>query len=249
MAKADHVRMTPTALVPAVAESDPEALLAEVVASGWPRLIVPRALGGEGATHPELAESLLHLARRHPAAAWMAWSQGLVVEALVRCGNVALREHVLPDLLTGALAGTLSWRQDLTLASARSLVQAQPLERGWHLNGLLDDVPNLQWEGYVVVCPVRFDAQVGQPQRWAWVVLRSEEDGLRHLIDVARPQDVATASGTVRLNNVYFREDELLADDPHRLALHLQLLDQALRPAMLAAALSRPAPVHKKYEV
>ena len=52
---------TTLALAPAAAESDPEALLAEVVASGWPRLIVPRALGGEGATHPELADALLQL--------------------------------------------------------------------------------------------------------------------------------------------------------------------------------------------
>ena len=92
MGKADHVHMPTQALAPSVAESDPETLLAEVVASGWPRLIVPRALGGEGATHPELADALLQLARRHPAAAWTAWSHGLVIEALLRSGNVALRD-------------------------------------------------------------------------------------------------------------------------------------------------------------
>lgn len=231
------------------AEQDAPSRLAFVARRGLLRCAVPLAQGGDGAPIDELVSRIRELAGQDMASARIAWAQRIAVEALVHSPNIALREHLLPDLLTGALAGTLSWRLDLTLASARSLVQAQPLERGWHLNGLLDDVPNLQWEGYVVVCPVRFDAQVGQPQRWAWVVLRSEEDGLRHVIDVARPQDVATASGPVRLNNVYFREDELLADDPHRLALHLQLLDQALRPAMLAAALSRPAPVHKKYEV
>src|SRR3990167_1989260 len=184
--------------------------VASVAGGGLLRCAVPLAQGGDGALVDELVSRIRELAGQDMASARIAWAPRLAIEALVHSPNIALREHLLPDLLTGALAGTLSWRQDLTLASARSLVQAQPLERGWHLKGLLDDVPNLQWEGYVVVCPVRFDAQVGQPQRWAWVVLRSEEDGLRHVIDVTRAQDVATASGTVRLNNVYFREDELL---------------------------------------
>jgi alkylation response protein AidB-like acyl-CoA dehydrogenase len=236
-------------LISTGAEHDAPSRLAAIARRGLLRCAVPLAQGGDGAPVDELVSRIRELAGRDMGSARIAWAQRIVIEALVHSPNVALREHLLPDLLSGALAGALSWRQDLTLASARSLVQAQPLERGWHLNGQFDDVPNLQWEGYVIVCPVRFNAQVGQPPRWAWVALRSEEDGLHHVIDVARPLDVATASGTVRLNNVYFREDELLADDPHRLALHLQLLDQAVRPAMLAAALSRPALAYKKYEV
>jgi len=241
MAWADHGRMPTQALtatpVPTPAESDPEALLAEVVACGWSRLIVPRALGGEGATHPELADALLQLARRHPAAAWMAWSQGLVVEALVRCGNVALREHVLPDLLDGSRAGAVSWAPDFGLASPPHPVSAAALERGWHLSGRLEQVLNLQWMGYVVLCPVWFEATAGQPARLGWTLLRSEEDGLRHELDRSRPLTRQSACGTLHLHRVYFREDELVADHADTLSASLRVLDHTLRKALWDGAL------------
>jgi len=237
MAKADHVRMTTTAPAPAAAESDPEALLAEVVASGWPRLIVPRALGGEGATHPELADALLQLARRHPAAAWMAWSHGLVIEALLRSGNAALREHVLPDLLDGSRAGAVSWAPDFGLASPPQPVSAVALDRGWHLTGRLDQVLNLQWMGYVVLCPVWFEPVNGHPARLGWTLLRSEEDGLHHELDRSRPLTRQAACGTVNLQRVYFREDELVADHADTLSASLRVLDHALRKALWDGAL------------
>lgn len=241
MGRADHVHMlTQTvspALPPTLAEADPEALLTEVVASGWPRLIVPRALGGEGATHAELAEALLQLARRHPAAAWMAWSHGLVVEALVRSGNVALREHVLPDLLDGSRAGAVSWAPDFGLASPPQPVSAVPLDRGWHLTGRLDQVLNLQWMGYVVLCPVWFNTTAGQPASLGWTLLRSEEDGLRHELDRSRPLTRQSACGTLHLNRVYFREDELVADHADTLSASLRVLDHALRKALWDGAL------------
>lgn len=240
----DHPFMPTSALTPqltpSLVESDPEALLAEVVASGWPRLIVPRALGGEGATPPELADALLRLSRRHPAAAWMAWSHGLVVEALVRSGNVALREHVLPDLLDGSRAGAVSWAPDFGLASPPQPVSAVALDRGWHLTGRLDQVLNLQWMGYVVLCPVWFaamDGQQGQGARLGWTLLRSEEDGLRHELDRSRPLTRQAACGTLHLTRVYFREDELVADHADTLSASLRVLDHALRKALWGGAL------------
>ena len=108
MALFDHRGMNAVPAVPE-AESDPEALFHDVIASGWLRLIVPKGLGGEGASVAEVAEALRPLARRHPAAGWVAWAQGLAVEALVRSPNVAVRETVLPYLLDGTRAGAVSW--------------------------------------------------------------------------------------------------------------------------------------------
>lgn len=237
MGKPDHVRMLTRTVAPTLAEADPEALLTEVVASGWTRLIVPRPLGGEGATHLELAEALLQLARRHPAAAWMAWSQGLVIEALIRSGNVALREHVLPDLLDGSRAGSVSWSPDFGLAEPPQPVSAVALDRGWHLSGRLDEVLNLQWMGYVVLCPVWFEAWADQPARLGWTLLRSEEDGLRHELDRSRPLTRQSACGTLHLHRVYFREDELVADHADALSASLRVLDHALRRALWDGAL------------
>lgn len=218
-------------------ESDPGALLTEVVDSGWTRLIAQRAGEAEGTSQPELIQALLQLARRHPAAAWMAWSQGLVVEALMRSGNVALREHVLPDLLDGSRAGAVSWAPDFGLASPPHPVHAVALDRGWHLSGRLEQVLNLQWMGYVVLCPVWFEAVAGQPARLGWTLLRSEEDGLHQEVDRSRPLTRQSACGTLHLNRVYFREDELVADHADTLSASLRVLDHALRKALWDGAL------------
>ncbi|WP_306565906.1 hypothetical protein [Aquabacterium sp.] len=238
----------PNTYTPKDPEASPETSLAEVVALGLQRLIVPRSMGGHGAPVAELSRELSTLAQRNAAAAWLAWSQCMAVEALVHSSNVALRDYVLPDLLDGSRAGAISWRADFGLTGEQSVVQASALERGWHLQGRLDEVPNLQWDGYVVVCPVWFQREGAQPGRLAWVLLRSEEDGLRHELDRHRQLSRQAACGTLHLQQVYFREDELLADDARDLTLRLRLLDQALRPALWMGALQHPiaSPVPQK---
>ncbi|MEY4766360.1 MAG: hypothetical protein RI907_3033 [Pseudomonadota bacterium] len=235
MAWADHHGMTPTTL-PA-GDIDPEALLHDLLTSGWLRLILPPALGGAGATPAEVAEALLPWARRHPGAGWMAWSQAMVVEALVRSPNVAVRETVLPDLLDGTRAGAVSWAAEWGLASPPKPVLATPLARGWRLDGRLEQVFNLHWMGYVVLCPVWFAQGTGRTPALRWTLLRSEEDGLRADMAPHRALHRQAACGDLQLQGVYFREDELLADDPVALRTPLSLLDQALRAALWSAAL------------
>jgi alkylation response protein AidB-like acyl-CoA dehydrogenase len=223
---------------------DPESLLAHIVALGLPRLHLPRALGGQGADATVLAAALQDLARQAPAAAWMAWSHCMAIEALVHSPNVAVRECVLPSLLDGSMAGAVSWSPDFGLAHSPKPVQALPLDRGWHLSGRLEQVLNLQWMGYLMLCPVWFKQAAQQPDRLGWTLLRSEEDGLRHEPDasrpLSRPLSRAAACGTVHLKQVYFREDELLADDAQALSVPLRVLDQTLRAALWAGALQRP---------
>ena len=217
---------------------DPEALLHDVLASGWLRLILPEALGGEGASAADVAKALLPLARRHPAMGWMAWSQALVIEALVRSPNVAVRETVLPDLLDGSRAGAVSWAPEFGLASPPRPVAATPLARGWRLDGCLEQVFNLQWMGYVVLCPVWFAATPGRPPQLSWTLLRSEEDGLHAEMSPQGHLRRQAACGDLHLRGVYFREDELLADDAVALRTPLSVLDQALRAALWSAALT-----------
>jgi alkylation response protein AidB-like acyl-CoA dehydrogenase len=216
---------------------DPERLLAQVADTGWLQGLLPREQGGQGWDAPQAAAALMPLAERHPAAAWLAWSQGLVVHALVQSPNVAVRETVLPELLAGHRGGAVSWASDFGLGPWPHPVQAEALARGWHLNGQLEQVVNLQWAGYVVLCPVWFVGEAEPRARLAWTLLRSEEDGLHHTLDRSGQRAQQAAFGTVQMQRVYFREDELLHDHADALSTPLRLMDQALRQAILSAQL------------
>ncbi len=192
--------------------TDPELLLAQVVRTGWLHGLLPTTQGGQGWDAPQAAAALRPLADRHPAAAWLAWSQGLVVHALLCSPNVAVRETVLPDLLAGHRGGAVSWAPDFGLGPWPRPVQAHALARGWHLSGRLEQVVNLQWAGHVVLCPVWFVGENEPHARLAWTLLRSEEDGLRHTLDRSGQRVRQAACGAVDLQRVYFREDELLHD-------------------------------------
>lgn len=175
--------------------------LQRAVDSGLLRCAVHPAFHGAGGSLEELAHEARRLAHADPEAAQALWMQRLTIEALVQSRNVALREHWLPDLFSGARAGSPA-------------LEGAPLNgvdtgRGWLLTGRLDHMANLAWEGFSVLAPAR----LGDGDT-SWVLLRSEEDGLS--------VDTATTSGpaTLHLRNVFFREDEWLggADLPGRMA-------------------------------
>ncbi|QHE85847.1 acyl-CoA dehydrogenase family protein [Hydrogenophaga sp. BPS33] len=181
--------------------------LREVVDSGLLRCGVPAHLGGSGQGLDALAHGAAELARQHPAAARLLWAQRLAIEALLQSPNVALREHWLADFLSGERAATVSPSFDA--------LRARDSGRGWLLQGELILTPNLQWAGYSVVAPVRFDE--GRPQ---WVMLRNEEEGLGPVPDTGVGTPAATLTATLQLERVYFREDEWLCgpDLPERVA-------------------------------
>ena len=218
---------------------DPEYLLALVAETGWLHGLLPIEQGGRGWSALQAADALALLADQHPTAAWTAWSQGLVVHALLQSPNVSVRETVLPELLAGHRGGAVSWAPDFGLGPWPRPVQAEALARGWHLSGRLEQVVNLQWAGYVVLCPVWFMDESEAPARLAWTLLRSEEDGLHHTLDRSGQRARQAACGAVELQHVYFREDELLHDHADALSTPLRLMDQALRQAILKTQLRR----------
>lgn len=177
--------------------SDPDALR-ELVDSGLLRHGVPVHLGGSGEGLDALAAGAAALARRRPGAAWLLWTQRLAIEALLHSPNVALREHWLPDFLSGERAATM--------APSFDALYAHDTGRGWLLRGALRPVPNLQWAGFSLIAPVRLNAPLDH-----WVLLRSEEDGLSVAPDPEAHWPDEAHAGALRLDNVFFREDEWLA--------------------------------------
>jgi len=191
--------------------------LQRVVDSGLLRCAVPRPLGGSGGLD-DLVRAAGQLAQQDPEAAAVLWAQRLAIEALVQTTNVGLRELWLPEFLSGTRAATLA-------PGGRELT-AEDTGRGWLLSGPLHGVPNLPWEGFSLVAPVRLgDGNAG------WVLLRSEEDGLSvHPAPEAHENRPAHAS--LRLHRVFFREDEWLGE---------QSMALLLAPVAEALATCRPA--------
>jgi hypothetical protein len=185
------------------------APLQRVVDSGLLRCAVPRPLGGSGGLD-DLVRAAGLMQRQDPEAAAVLWAQRLAIEALVKTFNVGLRELWLPEFLSGHRAATLA-------PGGRELT-AEDTGRGWLLSGQLHGVPNLPWEGFSLVAPVRLgDGNAG------WVLLRSEEDGLSVL-----PASAGHAQASIHLNRVFFREDEWLGDSD--LATLLTPVAEALAP-------------------
>lgn len=178
-----------------------------VVNSGLLRCGVPVQLGGSGEGLDTLAAGAAELARHNPAAAWLLWAQRMAIEALLQSPNIALRDHWLADFLCGERAATV--------APSFDALYAHDTGRGWLLRGELKPVPNLQWAGFSLIAPMRLNGPVDH-----WVLLRSEEDGLSVVPDTGAHWPGNALAATLRLEHVFFREDEWLAgpDLPQRLA-------------------------------
>jgi alkylation response protein AidB-like acyl-CoA dehydrogenase len=165
-----------------------------VVDSGLLRCAVAHRLGGLGGSLDDLTQAAALLCQKDPEAAVGLWAQRLAIEALVQSGNVGLRELWLPDFFSGARAATQ--------ATGGTTLIGEDTGRGWLLSGRLSGVPNLPWEGFSLVAPVRLG-----PGNAGWVLLRSEEDGLcLH----PEPEAPRFAQLSLQLNRVFIREDEWL---------------------------------------
>lgn len=214
-----------------------QAALAAVIDSGLLRCAVPTALGGDGRPPAQLQEGAVRLAETNAAAGWVLWAQRLAIEALVHSPNIGVRDHLLPDLIRGERAGTLPlppWDGAAPAvvhggapARANSLV-GMATAQGLRLYGQFPCVPNLQWQGHVLVAPL--STGQGEPQ---WVVLRGEEDGMRPGMDLDAPCPRGSRCAALSLDGVFFRANEELAGPelPQRLAPVARALGHALLPA------------------
>lgn len=178
--------------------------LAKIAQSDFLRVGVPTRWGGLGGEifdvfHDSAAREWLR--SLHYPDMLMFRSQRLVVEALVQTDNVALRELLLPDLLSGETGGAC--------AIECPCVEAKPAGLGWRFNGRLVGVPNLQWQGFSLLLPVQVNDQVE-----GLLLVRSEENGLS--VQPAESNDLwqKAAYGQVSFQKVFLRADEWLGDQP-----------------------------------
>ena len=134
------------------------------------RCAVPTHMGGLGGGPEELGLLMRSLCAQSLSAGVLFWCQRTAIEFLVQSFNAALREHLLPDLLSFQRAATTPLSLDAPALTA------QDGARGLRLSGWVQSVANAQADGVSLIVPVHMPAPT--PGSAGWAVLQSEEDGV-----------------------------------------------------------------------
>lgn len=174
------------------------------------RCAVPARYGGLGGEAHELAERMSELCQHSMSAALLFWGQRMAIEFLLQSANGALREYLLPDLLSGERAATVP------LPMGLHRLQAQDTGRGWQLSGQGLQAVNAPPQGFSFVAPVQMGPTAG------WCLLRSEEDGfdVHAATGSASPSPSRAWTARIDVRQVFFREDEWLGDSTLERAVH-----------------------------
>ena len=136
--------------------SDPQTVLSQLAAANVLRVGVDPALGGSGGSVVDAIESVASVASHSLASAFVFWGQRAFIEYVLQSPNKALGERLLPDLLSGQLAGATGLSNAMKfLSGVEALqVQARAEANGWSLNGRLHWVTNLRKSGFVVAAAI-----------------------------------------------------------------------------------------------
>lgn len=135
---------------------DPQAVLSHLAAANVLRVGVDPALGGSGGTVVEALEAVASVASHSLASAFVFWGQRAFIEYVLQSPNKALGERLLPDLLSGQLAGATGLSNAMKFLSGVEALQvrARAEANGWRLDGRLHWVTNLRKSGFVVAAAI-----------------------------------------------------------------------------------------------
>lgn len=163
----------------------------------------------------DAVDGLAEVASESLAAGFVLYSQRSFIEVLHLSHNVALREHLLPAVEEGSLAGAVGLSGAFEhLAHGTPLpVRGVETPRGWQLSGRLGWVANLQHDGYAAAVPVAFEGM----KDFAIVMLGHEENGLARAPEFGSVGLRGIRAAALQLERVHFREDELLHANGARL--------------------------------
>ncbi|WP_017904449.1 acyl-CoA dehydrogenase family protein [Pseudomonas asplenii] len=205
-------------------QCDPQVVLSQLATADVLRVGVDDAAGGSGGNVTDAVEALAHVASHSLAAAFVFWGQRAFIEYLLHSPNTGLRERLLPNLLSGELAGATGLSNAMKfLSGIESLqVRARAQADGWQLDGRLHWVTNLRRSGFVVAAAIERE-EGGVP-----FVLAIPDDvaGLQRSEDLQLMGLQASNTAAIDFRQVSVNSDWLLHEDAKRFL-------PAVRPAFL----------------
>ena len=158
---------------------DPDAL----------RCAVPVHMGGLGGNPEDLSPLISCLCEASPSASLLFSAQRMSIEFLVRAENVALREYLMPDLLTFHKSATVPYNYE------HNNLYIQNDGRHLFLSGGNYVVTNAQAEGFTLICPIKTDET-----SIAWCVVDSETQGFERL-----PHDMGSFASDAQIARILMR--------------------------------------------
>jgi len=194
--------------------------------AGLFRIGVARERGGNGGTIVDAVAAITAVSERSLAAGFVFWGQRTFIEYLLQSPNAALREKLLPDLLTGRRAGASGLSNAMKFLSGIEQLQirAHGIDHGrLRIDGRLPWVTNLRPAGFDVAVAVQ-----GDDYEPAFVAaLSSEDEGLERSADLDLMAMRATNTAALTFDSVRIGPDRIL----HRNASEWL---PRVRPAFLA---------------
>lgn len=205
-------------------QCDPQQVLTQLAAAQVLQVGIDPALGGSAGSIAEAVETVALVASHSLAAAFVFWGQRAFIEYLLHSPNAALRERLLPSLLSGDLAGATGLSNAMKFLSGIEALQvrAQPHDRGWRLDGRLHWVTNLRKSGFVVAAAIDRDDGGGP----FILAIPGQLAGLERSADLQLMGLQSSNTAALQLNRVEVGRDWLLHDDAKTFL-------PAVRPAFL----------------
>lgn len=190
---------------------DPESLLPRLAEGGCFGLGVAREQGGQGGSLGQAVAGIAGLAEHSLTAAFVCWGQRAFIEYLLQSPNTALRERLLPALLSGELAGATGLSNAMKFLSGLEELQIEARRQGsgWRLDGCMPWVTNLRKTGFVVAGAV---ARQGERRPFV-AALPSGVGGLRRSADLQLMGLQASNTAALDLSGVALSEDWLLHEE------------------------------------
>ncbi|MGQ4274438.1 acyl-CoA dehydrogenase family protein [Terrihabitans sp. B22-R8] len=185
------------------------SVLPRLAAAGLPGAGVPVGSGGAGGDIIDGIAAIAELAQHSLAAAFVLWGQRTYIQYLLESPNAALRERLLPDLLSGRLAGASGLSNAMKFLGGLEPLQISSsgaADEDLVVNGKLPWVTNLRPEAFHVAAAI--DHEDG---RVLVVSLAHDDEGLTRSDDLALMGMRSSNTAAVSIDNVRIGADRILS--------------------------------------
>lgn len=189
----------------------PSAVLPQLIKAGLVSAGVPHAAGGSGGDIVDGVAAISATAEKSLTAAFVLWGQRTYIEYLLQSPNRQIGERLLPDLLSGRLAGASALSNAMKFLAGLEPLQiaARRENDSFVLDGKMPWVTNLRPEAFHVAAAVdRVDSGPAFVASLAY-----DDEGLERSADLSLLGLRCSNTAAVKVSNVRIGADRVLSDN------------------------------------